>query len=62
NDFIAKMYIALKEAKGKNYWLRILSDEDFVKSCRIKSLKDESVEIIKVITSIIKSTRKQKSN
>ena len=61
-DFIAKMYIALKEARETNYWLRILNDEDFVKTSRIENLKNESIEIIKVITSIIKSTQKQKSN
>ena len=59
-DFIAKMYIALKEARETNYWLRILNDEDFVKTSRIENLKNESIEIIKVITSIIKSTQKQK--
>ena len=41
-------------------WLRILSDENFIKTSRIEDLKNESVGIIKLVTSIIKSNQNKK--
>ena len=55
-DFIAKMFIALKEAREANYWLRLLFDSGYISS---RSLIDESGEIIKVLASIIRKARER---
>ena len=55
-DFISKMSIASKEARETNYWLRLLRDSDLVTIDVTRQLS-ESEEIIKILTSIVKSTK-----
>lgn len=55
-DFKHKMSIALKEARETNYWLRLLKESDVVEPKRLQSLLDESVEIRKMLSSIVKNT------
>ena len=61
NDFIAKMAIASKEAREANYWLRLLEASELTKLDVSKELK-ESQEIIRLLTSILKTTVANKSN
>jgi four helix bundle protein len=60
-DFISKNSISLKEACETNYWLRlILATTNFdnnVKN-RVNELKDESNELMRIIASIVVSTKK----
>jgi four helix bundle protein len=56
-DFIAKMSIASKEARETNYWLRILRDSELIIEKGLSSLINESEEIIKILTSIVKTTQ-----
>lgn len=53
-DFIAKNYISLKEARETKYWLRLLKDSDFL-PIEYNSLITESEELIKILSSIIKT-------
>ena len=55
-DFISKMSIASKEARETNYWLRLLRDSGIIDSSEIDPLLLESDSIIKVLTSIVKSS------
>ena len=55
-DFFAKMSIASKEARECNYWLRILRDSKFIENNQLKYLINESEELIKILTSIVKTT------
>ena len=48
-DFLHKLEIALKEARETEYWLIILIEADVVPELRIKLLKQESEEIIKIL-------------
>ena len=56
-DFISKMSIAHKEARETNYWLRLLRDSDLMDKRRADVLLKESVEIMSILASIVKTTR-----
>ena len=57
-DFLNKMNIALKEANETEYWLMLLKDSDYIDEKSFNSLHPESVELIKLLASIVKSTKK----
>lgn len=54
-DFLHKMAIASKEARETHYWLRLLRDSELLTSCQSQSLIEESEELIKILTSIVKT-------
>ena len=54
-DFLAKMALASKEARETNYWLRLLRDSKILDDKQTQSLIDESVELMKILTSIVKT-------
>jgi len=60
-DFVSKMSIASKEARETNYWLRLLRDSKILDEADVKSLLSESDAIIKILTSIVKSTNESNS-
>lgn len=57
-DFFTKITIAYKEARETHYWIRLLKDSDFITNKMADSLLDDCVEILKIITTIQKSIRK----
>lgn len=57
-DFIAKYSIACKEARETNYWLRLLAASEIMTDEKLKDLIDESNQLIAILTTIIKTTRK----
>lgn len=60
-DFIAKMSISLKEANETKYWLRLLIASEYIDDKSGNNLKNETIEIIKILTAILKSSRKANS-
>ncbi|MEI6898986.1 MAG: four helix bundle protein [Bacteroidota bacterium] len=56
-DFIHKMAIAQKEINEAIYWLELLNATDFLTPELFKSLNTDAVEIIKLITSSIKTAK-----
>ena len=58
-DFISKMAISSKEARETNYWLRLLRDSKLCEGIDYTDLIEESEEIIKILTSIVKTTQKR---
>jgi len=54
-DFFAKMCIASKEARETNYWLRLIKDAAIFD-------KQQSQELIKILTSIVKTGSDNSSN
>jgi len=60
-DFISKISIASKEARETNYWLRLLRDSKILDEADVKLLLSESDAIIKILTSIVKSTTESNS-
>ena len=56
-DFVSKISIALKETTETKYWLRLLNATDYLSDVEIKTLLADCVEIEKILTSIIKSSK-----
>ena len=54
-DFSFKMNIALKEASETEYWLEILHESDYLTDEQFKSLYVDCEELIKLLTSIVKT-------
>ena len=57
-DFVNKLSIALKEASETSYWLLILYRTDYLSSEMYDSIKNDIDEIIKLLTSSLKTTKK----
>jgi four helix bundle protein len=55
-DFTAKMSIASKEARETHYWLRLIRDSGLVGINQVKSLLSESETLVKILTSIVKTS------
>lgn len=56
-DFVHKMAIALKEANETEYWIELLEQSNYLEEKVATSLKNDLMEILKLLTSIIKSTK-----
>lgn len=56
-DFTAKLAIALKEAEESAYWLELLYETDYMTKEQFNSIYADNEEIIKLLVSIIKSTK-----
>ena len=58
-DFIAKMSIASKEARETRYWLALLCEANYLSKAEphVKSLLEQSEELIKLLTSIVKTAQ-----
>lgn len=56
-DFISKMSIALKEAYETEYWIELLAETQFLIPVDTNHLLREVREIIKILISIIKTSK-----
>ena len=56
-DFVHKMAIAQKEMNESLYWLELLKETDYLTQHQFESINIDAVEIIKLITTIIKTTK-----
>lgn len=56
-DFIKSIQIALKEARETRYWLRIILRSELLSALQIDSILKECVEINRILTAIVKSTK-----
>ena len=52
-DFIHKLEVALKEAKETYYWLEKLLIGEYINDIGYQSMSNDNIEIIKLLTSII---------
>ena len=59
-DFIHKMNIALKEANETEYWLMLLHDSEYIDNNSFNSIISDCQELIKLLISIIKSSKANK--
>jgi four helix bundle protein len=55
-DFVAKMAIASKEARETKYWLQLLQESQLA-PVNLTDTISEAEELIKILTSIIKTTK-----
>ena len=56
-DFISKLYISLKEARESKYWIELLKETNYLTQKEADSIIKDLIEILKLLTSIIKSTK-----
>jgi len=58
-DFVSKMSIALKEARESRYWLRLLVETGYLEGMdsNTHSLMKDMEELLKILVSIVKSSR-----
>lgn len=56
-DFLNKMNIALKEANETDYWLILLTDTEYLTNKESKVLRKDCDEILKLLSSIVKTTK-----
>ncbi len=56
-DFLSKMNIALKEANESEYWLLLLNKGDFISDKEYESIRNDAVEMIKLLAKIVKTTK-----
>ena len=56
-DFIAKVFIAYKEAKETHYWLRLFRDTDLLDKKLTISLLNDCNELIRIIVAVLKSSK-----
>ena len=57
-DFIHKLSIAQKECDESLYWLELLKETKYIDEKVFKSIYTQAVEVLKIIKSIIISTKK----
>ena len=59
-DFAAKMNISLKEASECEYWIELLEKTEYLQTNVAESLLKDCQELIKMLTSIVKTKKKKK--
>lgn len=58
-DFVSKLYIAAKECRETQYWIELLYKTEYLNEKQYLSIKKDSEEIGKILSSI---TKKMKPN
>ncbi len=61
-DFVHKLSISLKEARETKYWLNLLKDSGYLATDSFINLNDPCDEIIKILSSIIITTKQRYFN
>ena len=61
-DFIAKLYVSLKEADETEYWLELLYETQYISEEIFNNMRNDCEEIIKILTTIIKTVQKREEN
>lgn len=61
-DSIHKLSIALKEANESGYWIELLYQADYISETQYQSIHKDLVELLKLLTSIIKKSKSNLDN
>jgi four helix bundle protein len=56
-DFIHKLSIAQKECSETIYWLELLKETKYITESEFKSVQPDAIELIRLLTSILKSSK-----
>ena len=56
-DFISKLSISLKEASETEYWMDLLYETDYIEEKVYQSLKEDLMEILKLLISSLKTSK-----
>ena len=55
-DFLAKMYIALKEANETHYWIKLLYKTEYISKSQYESINADVNDLIGLLTAICRTT------
>ena len=58
-DFIHKLHIAYKEANETQYWFEVMLKSNLINDIEYKSINDNLTELLALLTSIIKTSKKK---
>ena len=58
-DFYSKLHISLKEANETEYWLELLYESGYIGENMFNSMYSDNKELLKILTSILKTKDKQ---
>lgn len=61
-DFYAKLHISLKEANETEYWLELLYESGYIDEKSFKSIYSDNKELLKILTSILKTNTQNKNS
>lgn len=61
-DFINKLTVAIKESNETLYWLDLLHETKHVESKSYNSIKNDAEELLKLLTSSIKTSKNNLKN
>ena len=61
-DFVHKLSIAQKEINETFYWLELMLETKYISAKQYKSINADAIEIIKMITTSIKTAKKNIEN
>ncbi len=56
-DFYAKLTISYKEARESHYWIRLLTDTNYLETEKSKELLNDCEELLRIIGSIQRTIR-----
>ena len=60
-DFYSKLSVAYKEARETHYWIRLLTDTEYLTASQANSLLADADELLKIIGRILKTMREKNS-
>jgi four helix bundle protein len=61
-DFIHKLAIAQKECDEALYWLELMKETNYINDSEFTSMHNDAAEILKIIRSIILTSKKKTHN
>ena len=56
-DYLAKLYIALKECSETRYWLELLRDTDYLSETEFKAIYENCNELMRILSASTKTLR-----
>jgi four helix bundle protein len=56
-DFIHKLSISQKECSETIYWLELLKETDYITIAQFENVQGDAVELIKMLTAILKTSK-----
>ena len=60
-DFYSKLSVAYKEARETHYWIRLLTDTEYLTASQSNSLLADADELLKILGRILKTLREKNS-
>jgi four helix bundle protein len=57
-EFLAKVFIALKECSETIYWIELLFETNYINKNEFESINKDDLELLKMLTATSKTTNK----